>query len=191
MTGKSFAVPLAFVLACAFLPGSAFAQSEKTPAQARQELHKDVESTIAHYKNADPGIASFFKKSAGYVVFPKVGKAGLIVGFGHGDGELFEKGRVIGVASITLGTVGLQAGAQEYSEIVFFENRSALDRFKQNKFEFAASASAVIVKAGAAASEKYRDGVAVFTEPSGGAMVEAAVGSQKFSYKADAKGAKK
>ncbi|HMA88813.1 MAG TPA: YSC84-related protein [Burkholderiales bacterium] len=192
MIGKSFAVSLAAIVACALLPGWAFAQTaEKTPAQTRQELHKDVESTIAHYKNADPGIGGFFKKSAGYVVFPKVGKAGLIVGFGHGDGELFERGRVVGVASITLGTVGLQAGAQEYSEIVFFENRAALDRFKQNKFEFAASASAVIVKAGAAASEKYRDGVAVFTEPSGGAMVEAAVGSQKFSYKADAKGAKK
>jgi lipid-binding SYLF domain-containing protein len=191
MTGKSFALPFAFVLACALLPGSAFAQSEKTPEQTRMELHKEVQSTIAHYKNTDPGIDRFFKKSAGYVVFPKVGKAGLIGGFGHGDGELFERGRVVGVASISVGTVGLQAGAQEYSEIVFFENRAALDRFKQNKFEFAASASAVIVKAGAAASENYRDGVAVFTQPSGGAMVEAAVGSQKFNFKADAKAPKK
>jgi len=190
MTGKSFA----FILAFALLPGSAFAQTAetaKTPEQTRQELRKDVESTIAHYKNADPGIARFFKQSAGYVVFPKVGKAGYIVGFGRGDGELFEKGRVQGVATITVGTVGLQAGVQEYSEIVFFETRAALDRFKQNKFEFAASASAVIVKAGAAASQKYRDGVAVFTQPSGGAMVEAAVGSQKFSFKADAKQPKK
>ncbi len=184
MNRNSFAAPFVVALACVLLPGWAF-------AQAREELHKDVESTIAHYKNADPGIARFFKQSAGYVVFPKVGKAGLIVGFGHGDGELFDKGRVVGVASISIGTVGLQAGAQEYSEIVFFENRAALDRFKQNKFEFAASASAVIVKAGAAASEKYRDGVAVFTQPSGGAMVEAAVGGQKFSYKADGKKGKK
>jgi len=184
MTRNFFAVILAFAL----LPGWAFAQ---TAEQARLELHKDVESAIAKYKNVDPGIDRFFKKSAGYVVFPKVGKAGLIVGFGHGDGELFEKGRVVGVASISVGTVGLQAGAQEYAEIVFFENRAALDRFKQNKFEFAASASAVIVKAGAAASTNYRDGVAVFAEPSGGAMVEAAVGGQKFSYKADAKQPKK
>jgi lipid-binding SYLF domain-containing protein len=191
MTPKSFAVPFAFALACAFLPASVSAQAEKTPAQSRQELHKEVESTIARYKNTDPGIERFFKKSAGYVVFPKVGKAGLIVGFGHGDGELFERGRVIGVASISVGTVGLQAGAQEYSEIVFFENRAALDRFKQNKFEFAASASAVIVKAGTAATTEYRDGVAIFTQPTGGAMVEAAVGGQKFSYKPDAKQPKK
>jgi lipid-binding SYLF domain-containing protein len=191
MTGKSFAVPFAFVLACAFLPGSVSAQTEKTPEQTRVELHKDVASAIAYYKNADPGIDRFFKKSVGYVVFPKVGKAGLIVGFGHGDGELFEKGRVVGVASISVGTVGLQAGAQEYSEIIFFEDRAALDRFKRNKFEFAADASAVIVKAGASASTNYRNGVAVFTQPSGGAMVEAAVGGQKFSFKADAKAPKK
>jgi len=187
MTGKSFAVPFAFILACAFLSGSVSAQAEKTPAQVRQELHKDVTQIVARYKKEDPGIDRFFKKSMGYVVFPKVGKAGLILGVGHGDGELFEKGRVVGVASISIGTVGLQAGAQEFSEIVFFENRAALDRFKQNKFEFAASASAVIIKKGTAATTEYRDGVAIFTQPTGGAMVEAAVGGQKFSYKPDAK----
>ena len=112
MTGKSFALPFAFVLACALLPGSAFAQSEKTPEQTRHELHKEVETTIAHYKNTDPGIDRFFKKSAGYVVFPKVGKAGLIVGFGRGDGELFERGRVVGVATITVGTSSTSAASR-------------------------------------------------------------------------------
>jgi len=190
MTRKLFAIPLALILACALLPGSSSAQTEakdKTPAQTRQEVHKGVLDAIARYKKEDPGIDRFFKKSAGYVVFPRVGKAGLIFGVGHGGGELFEKGRVVGTASISLGTVGLQAGAQEFSEIVFFENQAALDRFKQNKFEFAANASAVIVKHGASTSTEYRDGVAVFNQVTGGAMVEAALGGQKFKFTADAK----
>jgi hypothetical protein len=48
--------------------------------------------------------------------------------------------------------------------------------------KFAASASAVALKAGAAASAKYEDGVAVFTKPRGGLMVEAAIGGQEFGF---------
>jgi lipid-binding SYLF domain-containing protein len=176
-------------LACGALAGTAAAQKvekdKPTPAAVRQQLNKDVQSTIAKYRKAQPAVERFFKQSAGYAVFAKVGKMGFIIAGGHGDGELFEKGKVVGVASITMGTVGLTAGAQEFSEIIFFENAAALDRFKQNKFEFSADASAVIITAGAAKSANYRDGVVVFTQPTGGAMAELSVGGQKFSYKAD------
>ena len=40
----------------------------------------------------------------------------------------------------------------------------------------------MVLAAGAAATADYRDGVAVFTKPHGGAMVEASLGGQKFSY---------
>ena len=104
---------------------------------------------------------------------------------------MFEKGKVIGTATMTLVTVGLQAGAQEFREIIFFQNQAALDRFKEGKFEFAASASAVSLKSGASKDAKYSDGVVVFAHPRGGAMVEAALGTQKFSYKPETGSAKK
>ena len=133
----------------------------------------------------NPTLERFFKQSAGYVVFARVGKAGFIFAGGHGDGELFEKGKAVGTASITMASVGLQVGIQEFSEIIFFENAAALDRFKQNKFEFAAGVSAVVVTAGAAKSANYNNGVVVFTHPTAGAMAEVSVGGQKFSFKAD------
>ena len=173
-------------LACGMLATAALAQkSTKTPADDRQQLNKNVQDVVAKYRKTEPGVERFFKQSAGYVVFARVGKVGLIFGGGHGDGELFEQGKVVGTASITLGSVGLQAGIQEFSEIIFFENAAALERFKQNKFEFAAEASAVIVTAGAAKSANYRNGVVVFTQPTGGAMAELSLGSQKFSFKPD------
>jgi hypothetical protein len=46
----------------------------------------------------------------------------------------------------------------------------------------AAQVSAVALKAGASADADYKDGVAVFTLSKGGAMAEASVGGQKFSY---------
>ena len=179
-------LPLAAAFFCALLPATpdALAQpKDQTPAEQRAQLGKDVPETIASYKKADPGLDRFFRDSAGYVVFARIGKAGFIIGGGHGTGEVFEKGRLIGTASLTLATVGLQAGAQEFSEIIFFENQAALDRFKQNKFEFTAGVSAVIVNAGASKGANYRDGVAVFTQPRGGVMAEVALGAQKFSFK--------
>jgi len=181
------ALPLAAALFCALLAASpaALAQARKakpTPEEVRAQLGKDVSDTIASYRKSDPGIERFFKESAGYVVFPRIGKAGFIFGGGHGTGEVFEGGRLLGTVSITLATVGIQLGVQEFSEIIFFRDRAALERFKQNKFELTASISAVIVKAGASDGVNYREGVAVFTQPRGGAMVEAALGTQKFSF---------
>jgi len=146
---------------------------------------------IDRFKKADPSIDKFFKDSVGFVVFPRIGKAGFILGGGHGMGEVYEKGKVVGTSTMTLVTVGLQAGAQEFSEIIFFQDQAALDRFKGGKFEAAASASAVILKSGVSKDATYRDGFAVFAHPRGGAMVEAALGTQKFSYKPEAGSAKK
>ena len=47
---------------------------------------------------------------------------------------------------------------------------------------FAANASAVAIKTGAAAAAKYEDGVAVFTMPRRGLMAEASIGGQKFTF---------
>jgi len=187
---KIFAISLALAFAGALLPGAVLA-ADKDPAAQRAEVHKDVMNTIARFKKTDPAMENFFKNSVGYAVFARVGKAGLIVGGGAGDGELFENHKVIGAASIGFGSIGLQAGIQEFSQIVFFKDQAALDRFKQNKFEFEANASAVIVKAGASKGADYSHGVAVFTHSTGGAMAEAALGTQKFSFTPDAPAMKK
>ncbi len=190
MKTRALAASFAFAAASLLLPGVPHAQDQKSykPEEYRAQLKKEVPETVADYKKTDPSIERFFKDSAGYAVFPRVGKAGFIVGGGHGAGEVHGKGnKVLGTATMTLVTVGLQAGAQEFSEIIFFENQAALDRFMQGKFEFGASASAVIITTGAAKSKEYRDGVVVFVKSRGGAMAEAALGTQKFSFKAEGK----
>ena len=188
MIKKLFAMSLALVFAGALLPGSVSAQAQKPakdPVAQRAVLHKDVLNAIENFKKSDPSMDRFFKQSAGYAVFARVGKAGLILGTGAGDGEVFEKGKVVGLTSTGYATIGLQAGIQEFSEVLFFKDTAALERFKQGNWEFAGGASIVIVKAGAAGSADYSNGVAVFAKPTGGAMAEASLGTQKFSYTAD------
>ena len=192
---KAFRVLAVAVLALALSPAMAKDPprdpKSPTPAEKRAQLKSDVAAAIERYKKADPGMDRFFTQSAGYAVFPSIDKAGFIVGGGHGGGEVYEKGKLIGTASVTMGTVGLQAGAQTFSQVIFFKDAGALDRFKQNKFEFTANASAVAAKAGASTNADYRGGVAVFTRSEQGVMAEAAVGSQKFKYKPEAAAAKK
>jgi lipid-binding SYLF domain-containing protein len=91
---------------------------------------------------------------------------------------------LVGTAQMVQVTVGAQAGGQAYREIIFFENKDAMDRFMQNKVEFSGQVSAIAVKAGASANANYRNGVVVFSQEKGGLMLEASLGGQKFTYKA-------
>ena len=100
----------------------------------------------------------------------------------RGEGEVFEDGNVIGTTNLTQISLGIQLGGQNFSQIIFFRDKDSLNRFIQGNFEFDASASAVIVDAGANSSIDYSDGVAVYTFLKGGLMYEASIGGQKFSF---------
>ena len=104
------------------------------------------------------------------------------VGGAYGRGVLYQGGRQIGYCDLSQGSIGLQLGGQAYTEIIAFENQSAIQEFKNNNFEFGAQASAVALESGSGANAKYDDGVAVFTMDEKGLMFEASVGGQRFTY---------
>jgi lipid-binding SYLF domain-containing protein len=143
---------------------------------------RKAEETAAAFLEADPALEVFFDEAYAYAAFPSIGKAAFIVGGAHGKGTVFRSGTPVGNTEVTQATVGLQAGGQSYSEIVFFQNEAAFERFTQGEFELAAQASAVMVQHGAATGVAYDAGVAVFTMVKAGLMFEASVGGQKFKY---------
>jgi lipid-binding SYLF domain-containing protein len=85
--------------------------------------------TIASFKSAAPS-ADFFNNCYGYAVFPTVGQGSFIVGAARGDGRVYEHGVRVGTATVTQLSVGLQAGGEAYSEIIFFKDEQALDAFE-------------------------------------------------------------
>jgi lipid-binding SYLF domain-containing protein len=157
--------------------------------------------TISLFRNAGESSA-FFNKSYAYAVFPTVGEAGLGVGGAVGKGHVYVHGRLVGDTTMGQISVGFQAGGKAYSQIIFFEDKRALDEFESGTFEFAAGASAVAITAGASASagtsgvsaeasggEKnaratgvYEKGMAVFTIAKGGLMYAATIAGQRFSF---------
>jgi lipid-binding SYLF domain-containing protein len=161
----------------------------------------DDADTIAVYKRAMES-RHFFDTSYGYAVFPTVGEGGLILGAALGKGRVYVQGKLAGDAKLKQVSAGLQAGGKAYSEIIFFEDKRALDEFESGKFEFSAGASAIAITAAAGASVgtngvqanasgtennstavgQYNKGMAVFTIAKGGLMYAAAIAGQKFSY---------
>jgi lipid-binding SYLF domain-containing protein len=135
-------------------------------------------------RQEDPALGALVQRSYGYALFPDVGKAGLGVGGAYGREVVYERGQHIGYSDLTQGTVGVQVGGQSFSELLVFESKAALDRFKAGQFGFAAGASAVVLKSGVATTPNFVDGVAVVVQPIGGVMVEAAIGGQQFTYQA-------
>jgi lipid-binding SYLF domain-containing protein len=166
-------------------------------------LADEYDDTATLFKNAGQS-ASFFKNSYAYAVFPTIGKGGLVVGGAHGTGHVYLHGKYVGDSSMTQVSVGFQAGGQAYSQIVFMEDKRAFDEFTSGQFGFDAGVGAVAITAAAGASAgtsggsagasggkkdattagKYYKGMAVFTIVKGGAMYEASLAGQKYSYKA-------
>ena len=147
-----------------------------------KEYDAKAQTAIAEFKEKDPSIERFFNEAAGYVVIPTVGKGGFGIGGARGKGLLYENGAPTAVVTLTQLTVGFQAGGQQYTQVMFFENKEALDNFTNGKFKFSSEASAVILESGASANIAYKDGVAALIESEKGAMFEASLGTQKFKF---------
>ncbi len=177
---RSMALVCAFAVAAALVL-TGCSTTPKT-AEGQAQLTSKSEAAIQLAKKTDPGLQKFFDTAAGYAVFPSVGKGGVGLGAAYGRGELLEGGRLVGDCTLTQASIGLQLGGQKYTELIFFEDKAALDRFKSGNFAFAAQVSAVALKSGVSANAKYSGGVAVFTMGEAGLMYEASVGGQKFSF---------
>jgi lipid-binding SYLF domain-containing protein len=159
---------------------------DRAPAtrEDKAALVAEASSRWQQMRTADPSLGALVQRGYGYALFPDVGKAALGVGGAYGRGVVYERGQHIGYADLTQGTVGVQVGGQSLSELLVFETKAALDRFKAGEFGFAAGASAVVLKSGVATNPAFVNGVAVVVQPIGGVMVEAAIGGQQFTYQA-------
>ncbi|MFD2550531.1 YSC84-related protein [Bizionia sediminis] len=147
-----------------------------------REIMQDANKAKELIVDRDAGFEKLFNTAAGYAIFPNVGKGGLIIGGASGNGVLYENGMPVGMASVTEVSVGLQAGGQAVTEVIFFETEAALATFKQGNFEFAAGLSAVAITEGVSRNANYSDGVLVYTMPKAGLMANVSVGGQKFTY---------
>ncbi len=164
---------------------------------AQPAMADEYAGTIASFKKATEA-QGFFEHAYGYAVFPTIGKGGFIVGGAHGKGQVYRGTAMAGRTSMTQLSIGFQLGGEAFSQIIFFENKHAYDRFTAGNFEFSAQAQAVAIVIGVQAQTGttgtssgagdvqfkgiYQNGMAIFTKVKGGLMYEASVAGQKFTF---------
>ncbi|MFM2138518.1 MAG: hypothetical protein RJA57_825 [Bacteroidota bacterium] len=169
-----------------YLLGMALVFGPRLQAQLsskEQKIVNDAKAARKEFIRSDGLMKTLFDNAYAYLILPNVGKGGIGIGGAAGNGAVFQNGNLIGMAKMTQITIGFQWGGQAYREVIFFETKADLDRFRENRLELAAQTSAVAVTAGASANAKYTNGVLIFTQTKGGLMYEASIGGQKFSFR--------
>ena len=170
-------VALAFAIGglggCSTAPGT---------REAKDELVRQAAAALNEWNREIPGVEGFAQRSYGYAMFPEIAKGGIGIGAAYGRGVVYEQGRHIGYADVTHGSLGAQVGGQAYQQLVVFDGTAALERFKRGGLDFSADTSGVLLTTGYAAHVQFIEGVTIFSRPLGGAMGEASMGAQRFTF---------
>jgi len=143
---KCLAVIAALALAGAFVPSLALASSTS-------ELERQSSAALQSLYASNPQARALGAKSHAILIFPKVTKAGFMVGGQTGDGVLRVDGKIHGYYNISAASFGMQAGAQTFSYVMFFVNKSALDYLEKSQgWQLGSGPSVVILDQGMARS---------------------------------------
>src|SRR5687767_6603933 len=101
-----------FIILLSLINTLATAQNSKD----RKVINDAVEAK-AEFIRVDGLMSNLFNNAYGYVIFPNVGKGAIGIGGAAGNGAVYEKGNLIGMAKLTQITVGFQWGGQAYREV--------------------------------------------------------------------------
>jgi len=170
-------------LACAAL---AFALAScSTTESERADLDTRARAALEDLYRTTPAAKSLADSSAGVLVFPSVTQGGLIIGGEYGQGVMFKGGRSEGYYNTAGGSLGLQAGAQTFSQAYVFTTPEALKTFEDTKgvevgagLEFAV---ADIGASGAISSSTLQKPLIIFVWGQQGLMAGVKVEGQKIT----------
>jgi lipid-binding SYLF domain-containing protein len=169
-------VPL--LLAILFFNGMAYA------ADAR-EIDVSVDVALEQFKKEVAGAGEFLGNAKGYLVFPKVVKAGLGIGGEYGEGVLRIGGETAAYYSTAAASIGLQLGVQKKSIVIVFLTSEALSKFRKSEgWEVGVDGSVALVTVGAGGSintTNIKDPIVGFVFGQKGLMYNLTLEGSKFT----------
>jgi lipid-binding SYLF domain-containing protein len=150
-----------------------------------------VAETMQQFRASKPELTHFFDEACGIAVFPRVVRAGLVIGGGSGRGLLLSKGAVLGEVRQGALTLGFQTGGQSYGQVILFRTCEAMRVFTDSgnvgradgRVEFQGRASAQAGSKGAASDPGFIGDVAIFSLARGGLMIELGAGGVRYRFK--------
>ena len=122
-------------------------------AASADQLIRDADAALARLYAAQPKAKKLGSRAVAILVFPRIYKAGFLIGAQTGDGVLFQGGLPTSFYNTSSASYGLQAGAQAFSLAMFFMNASALSYLSNSAgWSVGAGPSVVVVDQGIAKS---------------------------------------
>jgi len=101
-------------------------------AASADKLNREADKTLQVFSEEVSGADVFLGQAAGYLVFPRVIKAGIGIGAETGEGVLRVGGSTVAYYRTSSGSIGLQLGAQAKSIVIAFMTRESLDKFRNS-----------------------------------------------------------
>jgi lipid-binding SYLF domain-containing protein len=179
MMKKSLLKVLAVLVASGFLQSCA---SVEWPAN---KIDSEANLALQVFRQDITGAQQFLDQAAGYLIFPRIIKAGVGIGAETGEGALRIGGRSVDYYRTTGGSFGFQAGAQAKSVLIAFMTRESLAQFrKASGWKVGIDGSIAIIDIGAGKtidSDNIRDPVIGFIFGSKGLMYNLTLEGSKFS----------
>jgi lipid-binding SYLF domain-containing protein len=127
--------------------------SETASAATAAQLNADGHAALNRLYAQSDRARRYSRDAKAILVFPKIVKAGFIVGGQGGEGVLFVHGQPAGYFKIGAASFGLQAGGQSFSYALFLMNDSAMSYLKKSDgWAIGSGPSVVVVDKGAAMS---------------------------------------
>jgi lipid-binding SYLF domain-containing protein len=121
-------------------------------ASARQ-INSDATAALGRLYRTSPSAKILAGKAKAILIFPKILKAGFMVGAQGGDGALRKGGKTVAYYNNVAASYGFQAGIQSFSYVLFLMTDSAVEYLdRSGGWELGTGPSLVIVDSGMAKS---------------------------------------
>ena len=118
-------------LVCFILASTFGLLAESAQAATAAELNANGRAALNRLYAQSPKATNFGRNAYAILVFPKIVKAGFVIGGQGGEGVLFIHGKPAGYYKISAVSYGLQAGGQSFSYALFLMNNKARRLFEQ------------------------------------------------------------
>lgn len=136
-----------------WIVGGTILQVEAAHAASASAINADANAALRTLYATQSKARALAASARGILIFPKIIKAGLIIGGQSGDGVLWVNGHARGYYNVSAASFGLQAGAQTFSYALFFITEKSLDYLQRSDgWAIGTGPSVVVVDQGAAAS---------------------------------------
>jgi lipid-binding SYLF domain-containing protein len=133
------------------IPAAASVLTAGTVWASAQEIDTEANAALKSLYAESSKARDLSKTAKGVLVFPRIIKAGFLVGVQSGDGVLRIGGKSTSYYNISSGSYGLQAGVKAFSYAMFFMTRSALDYLANSDgWSIGSGPSVVVIDKGAA-----------------------------------------